>query len=402
MTSSEPPVLLPEERRERVLNELHRRGTVRVNDLADTLGVTPITVRRDIALLASQGLLRRVHGGATLRDEAASDGGPAAELPDSHTVAGHAAAGHTAVGHTATGHTDGSSGPNGPESPHATVGMVVPSLDYYWPDVIRGVREAAAQAEVRIVLRGATYEAADERRQLDRLVEGVGVDGLLVAPTTTGTEGEELVRWLRSATVPVVLVERSAAIGPYLEPMESVVSDHELGAAVAVRHLAALGHHKVGLLTTLGSPHAPRIRRGWRAACDELELNHTEAPDRETVDHRESGWPATVEEILDACLDSGTTALLVHSDPEAISLVERCQERGIKVPGDLAVLAYDDQVAALCDPPLTAVRPHREAIGRAAFDLLMARLQDPSEDRPKHRVVIGPQLVVRESTAPPT
>lgn len=78
----------------------------------------------------------------------------------------------------------------------ATVGMVVPSLDYYWPDVIRGVREAAAASGTRVVLRGATYQAADERRQLSWLVDSVGVDGLLVAPTTTGEDGEELVRWL--------------------------------------------------------------------------------------------------------------------------------------------------------------------------------------------------------------
>ncbi|WP_165368122.1 substrate-binding domain-containing protein [Phytoactinopolyspora endophytica] len=387
MTSAEPPVLLPEERRDRVLEVLHRRGTVRVNDLAEILGVTPITVRRDIALLAQQGRLRRVHGGATVRDEDAAE-------------AAHLAHGQNSASNSATADTLGE--PQAPTSHHLTFGMVVPSLDYYWPDVIRGVREAAAETDVRVVLRGATYEASDERRQLDRLVEAVGVDGLLVAPTTTGPEGEELVRWLQSATVPVVLVERAAAIGPYLEPMESVVSDHPLGASVAVRHLAALGHRRVGLITTLGSPHTPRVRRGWREACDELGLPTDDVPDMQTVDHRESAWPTTVDEILDACLASETSALLVHSDPEAISLVERCQERGIDVPGDLSVLAYDDQVAALCDPPLTAVRPHREAIGRTAVELLTARLHDPAEDRPNHRVVIGPRLVVRESTARPT
>jgi DNA-binding LacI/PurR family transcriptional regulator len=140
--------------------------------------------------------------------------------------------------------------------------MVVPSLDYYGPDVIRGVRQAATAAGARIVLRGATYQAADERRQLSWLVESVGVDGLLVAPTTTGDDGEALVRWLQEAPVPVVLVERAATVGPHRQAMESVVSDHSLGAAMAVRHLATLGHRRIGLITTAQSPTAPHVRRG--------------------------------------------------------------------------------------------------------------------------------------------
>jgi DNA-binding LacI/PurR family transcriptional regulator len=89
----------------------------------------------------------------------------------------------------------------------------------------------------------------------------------------------------------------------------------------------------------------------------------------------------------------------VHSDPEAISLVERCQERGIRVPGDLGVVTYDDEVAELCDPPLTAVRPPKAAIGRAAFSLMSARLTDQDPHRPPHRVVIEPRLIVRSSSA---
>jgi DeoR/GlpR family transcriptional regulator of sugar metabolism len=51
MTVPGAPDLLPDERRERVLEAVRRHGTVRVNDLADMLGVTAITVRRDIARL---------------------------------------------------------------------------------------------------------------------------------------------------------------------------------------------------------------------------------------------------------------------------------------------------------------------------------------------------------------
>jgi DNA-binding LacI/PurR family transcriptional regulator len=371
MTVPDSPAPLPEERRARVVELLRRHGVVRVNELATELDVSVITVRRDIALLSSQGLVRRVRGGAVLNGGGLPD--PAPEAPP----AGGAA-----------------------DEQQVTIGMVVPSLVYYWPDVIRGVREAAAASGVRIVLRGAGYQAADESHQLSRLVESVGVDGLLVAPTTTGDDGEALVRRLRDADVPVVLIERTATMGPYQEAMESVVSDHALGAAMAVRHLAALGHRRVGLITTVQSPTSPHVRRGWRQACEELGLVVDGSPDVDTVDQRDPEWPRVLEQVLDRCVATGTTALLVHSDPEAISLIERCQERGIRVPGDLSVVTYDDEVAELCDPPLTAVRPPKPAIGRAALNLLAARLTDP--DRPAHRIVIEPRLIIRSSSAPPS
>ncbi|MBB6345580.1 substrate-binding domain-containing protein [Nonomuraea muscovyensis] len=385
MTTPEPQAALPDERRAHLVELLRRRGVVRVNELAAELDVSAITIRRDIALLSSQGLIRRVRGGAVPHDGAVADalagrenGGEAEEAVSLPRSAPDRAAG---------------------EGRQLTIGMVVPSLTYYWPDVIRGVREAAAAAGARVVLRGATYQAADERHQLSRLVEAVGVDGLLVAPTITGDDGEELVRWLQGVGVPVVLIERTATVGPHQEAMESVVSDHAFGAAMAVRHLASLGHRRVGLVTTVQSPTTPHVRRGWRQACEELGLRLDGTPDITSVDQWDPGWPEALDGVLDAAVGSGTTALLVHSDPEAISLLERCEERGIRVPGDLAVVTYDDEVAELCDPPLTAVRPPRAAIGRAAFALLSERLADEDPERPTHRVVIEPRLIVRSSSS---
>jgi DNA-binding LacI/PurR family transcriptional regulator len=94
---------------------------------------------------------------------------------------------------------------------------------------------------------------------------------------------------------------------------------------------------------------------------------------------------------------TGTAAVLVHADAEAIALVQRCEERGLSVPGDLSVVAYDDEVAGLFSPALTAVRPPRRSIGRAAVRLVADRLADRS--RPAHRVVISPALRIRQSTA---
>lgn len=370
MTDPEPP-LLPVQRRESVLAELRARGTLRVADVARALGVSTVTVRRDVAQLADEGAIERVHGGIRLPRGAAAP--PAAE--DSDAPADPA------------------------EAQLPPVGMVVPSLDYYWPQIIRGARDAAPAAGVRIVLRGSSYDDVEDlRRQTLWLLETIGIQGLLIAPPTGGEDAvAELIDWLTGLEIPVTFVERSATVGPFHEPVESVTTDHTLGAGLAVRHLAAEGHRRIGLLASCTSPHHPAVRRGWRETVQQMGLPTDGVPDELTPEYRDPGWSARLDRFLDACLAGDTRALLVHSDREAISLVGRCQERGIRVPEDLAVVAYDDEVAGLADPALTAVRPAKPALGQTAVELLAKRMHGGA-DRPVHRIRISPQLVIRDSS----
>ncbi|GIF04252.1 substrate-binding domain-containing protein [Actinoplanes siamensis] len=356
MNTSDKRGPLPETRRARLLQALRRDGVLRISDLTETLGAAAVTIRRDIAQLAAEGLVRRVHGGVTLPSPEAT--------------------------------------PEPGLSP--ALGMLVPSLDYYYPAVARGAEEAARELDMRIVLRGSSYETEDDRPRLLRLVDQ-GVDALIVAPRLDVPTATRTVDWLAGTGLPVVLLERTAATGPFHVALESVVTDHALGAAMAVRHLAGLGHRRVGVVLATHSPTRPHLHRGWREAVTELGLD---APvDARVPDARSPECAAALDEVLDRCLATGTTAVLVHADAEAIALVQRCEERRIAVPGQLSVVAYDDEVAGLFSPALTAVRPPRRSIGRAAVRLVADRLADP--DRPTHRVVINPALRVRASTAPP-
>lgn len=369
MTVSDNRVPLQVARRAQLLEALQRDGALRISDLTAALGAAAVTIRRDIAQLAAEGLVRRVHGGVALivPEEARS-------TEDVQTVGVDTLGGRT-------------------------LGMLVPSLDYYWPDVVRGVEETARELDMRIVLRGSSYETEDDRPQLTRLVDRMGVDGLIIAPRMDAPTADRTIEWLASTGIPVVLLERTATVGPYHAVLESVVTDHALGAAMAVRHLLSLGHRRVGLVVSEHSPHRQSVRRGWLEAALEGDIDISTTVDASVPDARSSDRDAILDEVLDRCLATKTTALLVHADAEAIALVQHCEEHHLAVPGDLSIVAYDDEVAGLFSPPLTAVRPPRRSIGRAAVRLVADRLKEP--DRPPHRVVISPSLRVRESTAPP-
>ncbi|MBL0884769.1 substrate-binding domain-containing protein [Myceligenerans indicum] len=387
--TTEPAALLPAERRARLVQRLHDDGWARVADLAAALGVTPVTVRRDIAQLADEGVLERVHGGARL-----VPGTERRDAPDTGGTAAHAVAPDRSLARRPSRPASSGTVPDPADTAGTrtlTVGMVVPSLDYYYPEVIRGARVAAAGADIRIILRNGSYDAAEIRRQVTALA--ASTDGLLVSPPV---DAPEVTEWLTTLGVPVVLVERRGQAGPFREPLESAVTDHALGAAMGVRHLAAEGHTRIGLVTSRTSPTSRGVRTGWREAITELGFGDG-CLDLDTVAHQDAGWHDDAERVLDACAGSGTTALLVHADREAISLVERARDRSLRVPQDLAVIAYDDEVAGLADPPITGIRPPKAALGAAALDLLARRIADPG--RPVHRIQLGPQLIVRASSA---
>lgn len=151
-----------------------------------------------------------------------------------------------------------------------------------------------------------------------------------------------------------------------------------------------------GQRRTARYPHT-RSTAGWRQACDELQLESTPDVDVVLPDRQSGEFSAGVDAVLDAAVAAGVTGLLVHSDREAMAVVDLALNRRLGVPGDLSVIAYDDEVAELFTPALTAVSPPREAVGRAAVDLIVERLAEP--ERPVRRVLVSPRLVERATTA---
>ncbi|MDW4573687.1 substrate-binding domain-containing protein [Microbacterium sp. M3] len=353
-------------RREHILDELRRTGAVRVTELARQLGVSELTVRRDIGQLADRGLVTRVHGGATLRSRLDT------------TVPG--AAGRAPI--------------------RFRVGMVVPSLSYYWPHVIIGARAAATDLGVQLVLRGASYSVDDQRRQIASLVDAGSLHGLIVAPETLEADGRALLHWLEALPIPVVLAERRAASALALTRLEWVTTDHVFGGSLAADHLASLGHRRVGILTSAGSPTSWQLRRGWNRAVAELGLECPVDVDA-TLDAMDGvSREELIGDVLGRCRTTGTTALLIHNDPQAVLLQQYAHDHGWTVPDDLAIVAYDDEVAESAEPAITALRPPKQQVGRLAVETMVARLTEGAR-RPVQRVLLLPALLPRGSTARP-
>ncbi|MCG8970288.1 substrate-binding domain-containing protein [Streptomyces sp. CL12-4] len=278
--------------------------------------------------------------------------------------------------------------PDAPGPNRALVGVVVPDTAFYYPRVLQGIEETLSAAGARLLLACSGYDQERESKDLQDMFDA-GVDGLLVVPTLTGPEAaEHYLARLAALPVPAVLVERrGTSLG---DTNEYVCTHHEAGAYDAVRHLAALGHRAIGLALRDPSPTAAPVAEGFRQATAELDCTTTEF--RAT---REEWSPATADRCLAALRAAGVSAVVCFGDRQAAMLVGAARRAGLTVPGDLALVAYDDEIADLADISLTAVAPPKHLLGITAAETLLRRLDNPA--LPRRRVLLRPGITVRQS-----
>jgi len=356
-----------EKRQTRITEVVRNRGVARITDLADELGVSVVTVRRDVEELARRGEVRRGHGVARSLQP----------MPE-----------ESAAGSTGD-----------------AVAMIVPERNTYLTEAVQGAREAAEKAGLRLALHIAADEEDAEREAVHQALDG-GARGLLLSPHwRTRAEAEADHSWLAALDVPTVLVERRPERTSALYPLDCVRSDHAYGVHLALGHLVTLGHRRIVLAARDDSPTARVIRsefaaqtaaRGLAGGCRTVLSSRTAGPDRGTADPR-------AVDLVEAVRESGATAVLIHSDMDAMVLVQRLQAAGTEVPGRCSVVAYNDVVADMAPVPLTAVAPPKADLGRLGVELLLRRLElARSGLRPgaTRHLELLPGLVIRESTAP--
>jgi LacI family transcriptional regulator len=272
-----------------------------------------------------------------------------------------------------------------------TLGLVLPdSGNPFFAELGREIQLAAYEAGYSVVLCNTENDVEKERGSV-ALLTRAQVDGIvLVAVDDRGDALGSLVR----QRLPVVVMDRER---PDLE-LDTVLTDHRQGGLAAARHLAGLGHRRIGCVAGPPglSPSALRLA-GYRQALEEAGLAYDPELVRHGDFHPASGHAATRALLA---LPRPPTALFACNDLMAFGALRAAAELGRRVPGDLAVAGYDDvELAAFAVPPLTTVAQPRAEMGRAAVRLLASRVQDPRQ--PRQQALLPVSLVVRRSSGEP-
>src|SRR5690348_1973918 len=275
------------------------------------------------------------------------------------------------------------------------LGLVVLDVtNPFFTEVARGVEDYAQAAGYAVILCNSD-EADDKERRYLRVLEEQRVRGILITPVH-GRAPE--LRRIRERGTPVVLLDRPGSAGQC-----SVAVDDRRGGEIAVSHLLELGHRSIALVN---GPVAIRQcadrRRGALRAVERAGLDPAAVLAEVTVPAMNArAGAAAADELLSATPPTGgrrPTAVFCANDMLALGLLRRLGQAGVAVPGDLAVVGYDDiEFAADAAVPLTSVRQPKYQLGRAGAELLLDEADRPDEHEHR-RFVFKPELVARASS----
>ena len=257
------------------------------------------------------------------------------------------------------------------------IGALVPYIrDGVFADIVQGISDVVGREGFQLLL-GNTASSLEMEQTLALSLLGQRPAGLILHG---GNHAPGTRKFLERAKVPVVetgnLVEN---------PIDMVVGFSNYRAARgATAHLVDRGYRRIGFVGS--NPEInDRSRERLRGYGDELAaagLANTPTRHYTTTYSIEKGEEA-LGHILEAAPD--TDAIFFSSDIWAVGALLECTRRGIDVPGDLALVGFDDQpLASRVIPALTTVRAPRYDMGHKAAELLIARFA-----RRTHRIRVG-------------
>ena len=265
------------------------------------------------------------------------------------------------------------------------IGLVVPDLaDPHYPQIAIGVEDSARIAAMGVLICNTLGEM-DRMAEYLQLLQARRVD-VVVLSGATSLNAIEL-QSLQRYDVPIVLIGRPAIHGQW--PYVSI--DNRLGAHLATRHLLELGRTRI---VHLGGP------RTQTTMADRARGYLEEMGERLTETIESNGTPEDGYQRLRARLDSGPLpdGVFAATDRLALAALAVAADKSLHVPGDLAVVGFDDiPLAAQLRPTLTSVAQPAHQLGMLAVEV--ARQLVAGEDvRPRS---LAPRLVERESTLGP-
>lgn len=271
-------------------------------------------------------------------------------------------------------------------APTHSIGLAVSGISNpYYMDVIAAIELQASKRGYTLLL-GDTHDEPQKELQMVQELLRRRVDGLILAPSPHADE--HALRFLASQRAPVVLIDRMMPV-----EVDQVGPENEEPTAQLVAHLARLGHRRIGFVAGLEglSTTTERIR-GYRAG-----LLRSGLPVVESLiaygDSRHEPARAATHRLLDA---AAPTALVAGNNAMTIGVMHALRERGLRVPEEIALVAFDDfEWSELFRPHLTVIAQPTGEIGAQAVELLLSRLSDPA--LPPRTLRLQPTFVHRES-----
>jgi LacI family transcriptional regulator len=274
--------------------------------------------------------------------------------------------------------------------PAGLIRVVVQALQHgYFGEILTGAAEAVWEHGRRVELCPVRRPGTGEATLLADLADGGAEGAIVVLPE----EGSEEFLALAGQDFPFVIVDPGAQTA---DGIPVVCAAHSSGATQATAHLTELGHRRIAAIGGPADRLATQERlRGYHAA---LAVEGV-LPDPDLIryaDFTVEGGRAAADALLR--LPDPPTAIFAFNDSMAVGVIQAAAARGLRVPGDISVVGFDDSAeATMTVPALTTVRQPLAELGRTAVSLLLRQIGNRRLE--PLRVELATRLVVRDSTA---
>jgi len=270
-----------------------------------------------------------------------------------------------------------------------TLGLLIPDVSNpFFAEIARAIEDQAHHSGYSVII--CSTDNKDERiERYIKLLEQKSVDGIIIG---TGIDNLEILKQLLSKSIPVAMIARDVDS----LSLHTVITDDFYGGTIAAEHLIGLGHRKLAVLAENLKVSSSRERvRGFKSALLEANIpfddTNVVACDYKIEDGKRGAK---------ALLRKGDrpTAIFCCNDMLAIGVLQAAKDEGLQVPGDLSVIGFDNTILSnVVNPPITTVAQPMEYMAKLVFELIVSNLEN--DLAPKKRIVLRPELIVRESTA---
>ncbi len=258
--------------------------------------------------------------------------------------------------------------------------------------LVKGISLASRAAGESFII-GAPHhhDAEAELGSTKGLVEGRGVDGIIIWPAEKPHTESSSIDYLRTNKIPFVVVPETDLTKH--ADCHTVSNSDSKGAKKVVEHLISQGFSRIAFMSD--SPEGESIFvEHRRAQCRQVMQSHHLALHEIVIPNLYRNPQERIAADTLAAVRQ-CDAVFCCTDAIAVKLMSECLRRGIRVPGDLAVAGYDNSLLAEA-LDLTSVEQHFEKIGEKAVKLLLEEI-DGGCGTPRHLNVCS-ELVTRGST----
>ncbi len=260
-----------------------------------------------------------------------------------------------------------------------------------WVDqMLLGGMLQCAEHGYRLIFELVDTHSDHIERELTATIAALQPDGVILTPPHS--DNPQILHVLEQQEIPF------ARISPGTPGKGILLNMNDTGAAeMATRHLAALGHRRIGFISGPDEYSVSGWRTdGWRAAMAELDL-----PTEGLFAAGDFSF-ASGRDAAQALLSGPqpATAIIASNDQMALATLEVARERGLAIPEDLSLISFDNTpIVKFTHPQLTAVDQPIAQVTARAVDLIIAASRDG--EWPDGPAVVPAGLVERASTAPP-